>query len=468
MKHHRTLAAEAALASLPAYLRTAIAADPSPPEAGAITALAAFWAAWSAESKTRTAPSLFVFRRVATSESRLGTLLRALVRYAPDVQTHHARALRQEFYASRGENARRSETDTGKVSGDASGQIRPSEASQNVVSDWPENWHSLWDRLAAGLRRKPSTIERHRRSINRCAAVVRQLECTSDFGFALADRLATAFAEKGVRRISIANYLEALIVLGDAGGINKVHLDAMRFVVERLRETARSEEKRKEPRLRDWDASGGFALLAEQVSTLAEKIAALPAHAAEVHRLRATIALIALLLNKPARKGDASRWRLGVELTRTEGGDWRLSWKQEKTDHHTEASCLWPETALALDALILGGRSPHQAHARYIALEGCNWLTLRQGAPGRDYPSALVKEATGLPAHDFRTIAADLLRRHDPSVAADILSAHLGHRSAQSTEAYRALAEGDAASAEWQKIRNEIRGSAGLRKAIIA
>ena len=466
MKHHRTLATEAALASLPARVRAAIAADRSPPEAGAIMALAAFWAAWGAESKTRTAPSLSVFRNVATSESRLGTLLRALVCYAPDVQTHHARALRQEFYALRGENTRRS--DTGKVSGDASGQIRPSKTSLKVVSDWPENWHALWDRLAASPRRKPSTIERHRRSINCCAAMVRQLNCTSDFGFALADQLATAFAEKGIRTISIANYLEALVVLGDAGGIDEVHLDAMRFVVDRLRETARSEEKWKEPRLRDWDEAGGFALLAEQVSTLAEKIAALPTHTAEAHRLRATTALIALFLNKPARKGDARSWRLGVELTRTDGGDWRLAWTQEKTDHDTEAGYLWPETALALDALILGGRSPHQAHARYIALEGCNWLTLRQGAPGRDYPSALVKEATGLPAHDFRTIAADLLRRHDPSVAADILSAHLGHRSAQSTEAYRALAEGDAATEIWRRFRNQIRKSAGLRKAIIA
>lgn len=466
MKHHRTLATEAALASLPARVRAAIAADRSPPEAGAIMALAAFWAAWGAESKTRTAPSLSVFRNVATSESRLGTLLRALLRYAPDVQTHNARALRQEFYALRGENTRRS--DTGKVSGDASGQIRPSKTSLKVVSDWPENWHALWARLAAGPRRKPSTIERHRRSINRCAAVVRQLDCTSDFGFALADQLATAFAEKRVRTISIANYLEALIVLGDAGGTDEVHLDAMRFVVERLRETARSEEKRKEPRLRNWDEAGGLALLAEQIATLAEKIAALPTHTAEAHRLRATMALIALFLNKPARKGDARSWRLGVELTRTDGGDWRLAWTQEKTDHDTEAGYLWPETALALDALILGGRSPHQAHARYIALEGCNWLTLRPGAPGRDYPSALVKEATGLPAHDFRTIAADLLRRHDPSVAANILSAHLGHKSAQSTEAYRALAEGDAATEIWRGIRDEIGRSEGRRKPAIA
>ncbi len=72
----------------------------------------------------------------------------------------------------------------------------------------------------------------------------------------------------------------------------------------------------------------------------------------------------------------------------------------------------------------------------------------------------LVLETIGLPAHDLRTLVADLLRRVDPARARGLIASMLGHSSAISGEEYRALCEGDFAVEQWRRMRGEIAGGA--------
>lgn len=446
MTHHRRKATEAALATLPLAVREAILRDPLPPEPGAVVVMAAFYRLWERETGRRAAPGEAVFRTVATSEARLGTLLRSLARHAPEVPTYAARPVRAAFYARR-----------------APGPAAPGTGiAPAATSAWPgsRDWPTLWQDLLPALARRPtlraSSLTRYCRSIDRCAAILGATGHPPHFGYFLARTLTTAFSAQGVRAVSRANYLEALIALGKAGGIERPHLDAMRHVAEGERERAASDARQKDRRLATLTEAGGYDAIAEWIGAIQNALAATPQHAARAHRLRAQIALVMVEVNKPARTGDQSRWRLGTDLVRSEAGDWILTWEQEKTLAETSAGPLWPETCLALDALILAGRKPHQAQARYLSLAGCNWLTLSDRAPARALPSRLIKEACGLPSHDFRTLVGDLLRHHTPATAANLLSAHLGHRSQKSIEAYRAAAEGDATARKWQQMRHQI------------
>jgi len=167
-------------------------------------------------------------------------------------------------------------------------------------------------------------------------------------------------------------------------------------------------------------------------------------------------------MNKPARTGDVARWRLGEELRCERDGTWRLAWSQSKTCRPDEAGALWPEVAAALDAHLLGGRPDRLIHRRYAESLGRNWLSLEAAPCPAKAPSALVKWAIGVHAHDLRTPAADERRMHDPARAPDVIAAHLGHATVAAGGTYRAICAGEAAARDWAGDRARVSHAAGV------
>lgn len=138
--------------------------------------------------------------------------------------------------------------------------------------------------------------------------------------------------------------------------------------------------------------------------------------------------------------------------------------KPEKTGGATESGRIASEICEILDEWILGDRRDRLIHRRYHEPLGLNWNPLEQDAPYRNLPTVLTKVAIGVPSHDLRTLAADYMRRHDPAHAANVISTHLGHRTKEAGNPYRAECSGAAAQAVWMSARKSI--AAGSAKAV--
>lgn len=439
---------EAHLASAPAPVRAAMLADRAALEPGAAAVVGRFFDEVTRRGEAVSAPSAATFRAVAGSEPTFRCLLRALAAYAPQVSTAAALEVKRAWVAARPRPAR-------------SPRRTPSPAPA-----WPESWRRLWPDLERALTRE-STRARYRASIDRCAQCLAHEQGDPGLGFLTAVTLAEDFTEhadeeRRVAPVTAANYIEALISLGRHGGVDRASLAAMQVVRRDLRGRARAREKRKVARIEALMDRGGFDALAERLAELRDEVDRLPAHAARRTRCLQAIVLCLVLMNKPARTGDVARWRLGEELVRERDGTWRLAWSQSKTGRADEAGALWPEVGAALDAHLLNGRPARLIRRRYADLHGRNWLTFEPVPCLAKAPSALVKWAIGVPAHDLRTLAADTLRRHDPAQAPDVIAAHLGHATAAAGAAYRAICDGEAAAKDWARDRARLSETGGV------
>lgn len=429
------------LAPVPASIRRDMLENRNNLPPGAAAVIGRFFSIVKERHEPIEAPGAESFRAAASSESTLGTLLRALDRHAPDVSTAAARQVRAEWYARR--------------PGKASAQHAPSEEA--LIASWPTSWQAMYPFLRQA-RIKASSRERYVASISRCAQIVNAGGADECLTFYTAYCLGEAFkaGEADVRPITIANYLEGLIALGRLGGVNAESLDGMRYMREALRDEAELGEKLKVARINGLMKKGGFEYIAKVIGKMRTKADLLPDHSARKALLLQTAACCAVDMNKPARTGDMSQWSIGSDLRRETDGSWHLVWKQEKTGRTTEAGELWPEIGEVLDELILCGRPCRLIHMRYRELTGKNWLTLSDTAKPAKWPSERIKAAIEMPSHDLRTLAADYMRRHDPEIAARVIATHLGHGTLEAGEDYSADCKSEAAAQAWQKDRQRI------------
>jgi hypothetical protein len=330
-----------------------------------------------------------------------------------------------------------------------------------MVASWPLSWQGYYRKLAAA-KIAPSTLARYRASIDRCAKLVLMGVADAQLGFLTAYKLSEHLKNDrmvgngNTRPITIANYLDGLIALGTRGGADPHGLAGMRLMRDDLKDQASSGEKLKIARLCQLTERGGFAYLAERVGEALTRAALLPDHSFEKISALQSAALAAVTMNKPGRTGDVSRWTIGTDLIRDPDGSWRLEWCQGKTKHVTGAGQLWDEVADILDLHILGGRPGRFIHMRYDQLIGSNWLTLDETTRSSKWPSEQISKMIGVPLHDLRTLSADYLRRHDPYTAAQVITTHLGHKSGESSKDYKAEADGDAATRDWLRIREQL------------
>ncbi|WP_340110343.1 hypothetical protein [Pikeienuella sp. HZG-20] len=431
------------LAAAPAAVRRAMIESRADLEPGAAAVTGRFFAVVKDRHEPTEAPGAGSFRAAAASESTLATLLRTLIRYAPDVSTAAAREVRAEWYARRPRSAPKGG--------------RPARSECALVASWPGSWRAMYPALRQA-RIKESSRTRYIDSISRCAQIVRRGAADERLTFYTAWRLSEAFRAGGtkIKPITIANYLDALVALGRFAGADAGDLAGMRYMCDALRDEARMGEKRKIAPIADLMRKGGFEHIARRIGDMRTEAASLPDHSARKVLLLQTAAVSAIDMNKPARAGDMAGWRLGHDLWRATGGVWRLAWRQGKTGMTTEAGELWPEISEILDELILCGRPDRLIHLRYGEVIGKNWLTLSDAARPSKWPSERVNAAIGVPSHDLRTLAADYMRRHDPVIAARIISTHLGHATLKAGKEYSALSEGDAAARAWRMDRRRI------------
>ena len=432
----------------PAVVRRAMTAEGVRLAPGAAAVVGRLFQAAKDAREPATAPSAKSFQAAARSESTFRLLLRTLSEFAPMVSTAAALPVKQNWVARRPKTAPRSAP-------------RPAGATQEMVASWPETWQSYYRKLAAA-RMAPLSLGRYRSSIDRCAKLVLAGVADEHLGFMTAYNLAKHLKndrKKGVgenRPITISNYLDGLIALGTRGGADPDGLAGMRLMRDDLKDQASSGEKIKIARISQLMERGGFEYLAKMVSMALNRANDLPDHSFKKVSALQSAALAAVTMNKPGRTGDASRWIVGEDLVRDRDGIWRLEWRQGKTGHVTEAGQLWDEVAEILDVHILGGRPDRFVNMRYDQLIGSNWLTLDTSSYSTKWPSEQLSKMIGVPMHDLRTLSADYLRRHDPYTAAQIISAHIGHKSGESAKEYRAESEGDAAARDWRNMRDQI------------
>lgn len=428
------------LAAAPPEVRSRMLAQASRLEPGAAAVVGRFFAVIGERREPIDAPTRASFDIAARSEPTLGTLLRTLGRYAPEVGLAGGREAKKAWYGRRPKPP-----------------AKPRPAKRDRLAIWPAAWHPYLAQIEALRDEKSSqTVAKYLYWLDRCADGVSALGIEPRIDRWLAHNLLRHFRAAGLREITCKNYLTGLDVLARLADIPQRDRVGVREVLLHAERLARRQGKRKDRRLHELHDAGGYAHVAETAGALREAAQGAPAWSSRAEKSRQTASVLAILINDPARCGDLSSWRLGRELVRRPDGSWTLEYRQRKNGKKRHVGELWPEVCELLDELVCAGRPLRFAQSRYEALIGCNWLTHEAEGRSPKWPSALVKRVIGNPAHDVRTLALDYLRQHDPAIAARIGRVHLGHRHERSQEDYRSLAEGVAASREWRKLRLKI------------
>ncbi|QPH53229.1 hypothetical protein [Pontivivens ytuae] len=424
---------------------------------GAISVVGRLFDSLADREEHHGAPSRAAFEAAYGSESTLALLLRVCATHVPEVGLAEARLLRCEYYTARPRAAGHGRTAQPATAPEA---LAPWATKKSQA--WPRSWQELLPGLLDAPVRE-GTIRRHVASVDRCAALVPALRCPPRlgwlFGWELGRLLQDGSAGQGITPVAprtISNYLGGLVALGLHGGLDADELDGLRAVRQSWLRKGRASRKGKQDRLDVLYASGGYEMIVQRLAAEMERARRLPAWTAEHERARSTSAILAVMINWPARTGDIAGWRLGDELVRTPWGEWTLRYRQEKTGRMANAGPLWPETGEILDLHLLAGRPARLAQTRFAQLRGANWLTQGPAARPSRWPSEQVKRVTGLPAHDLRTVAADYLRCYEAETAADRVAALLGHASRQAGAEYRSDCAVTAGQSEWQAIRARI------------
>jgi hypothetical protein len=436
-----------AAGSMPLPVRLAILANPHAVRPGAIPALDRFFTMLRRLKAPQASPPPAAFRAAAQSEPTLATLLTALEKFAPQVCLAEGRDLRRACYKNRKRPA-------------GAGPRRrkgPAPLPATAPAIWPGTWQAGYSDLIAGCRRE-TVARQYVARLNQCAATLTEIKLPPDLDRFTMILIGQELSETRAP-ITIANYIDASLALAKALDAPETTLVGIRDVATVWRNRAKRRSKAKVGRISDWTEKGNSygALIAETMAMLDGMASAGSSWRAAAARQRRVIAILIVSLNTVARTGDQALWRIGRDLQRRDDASWFLSWRQQKTDNTAPFGELWPETARALDLHLLGGRSEAEIESRYAALKGMNWITLEPEGPSAKYASSVIKELTGLPGHDLRTLAADLLRLIDPEKGPSKISALLMHTDPRSQKDYVAAGRGLGAARAWDGERRRLR-----------
>jgi len=432
--------------AIPSAVRAVMSRGPESIEPGAIAAMNRFYELLRRHRQEHDCPPRACFDQAAKSEPTLGTLLRALERFAPDLNLAEGRAARKAWYR------RRKGAPAKPVA------AAHSAAQAEPPARWPPAWHPAHARLF-GESPKVSTAKRHVSSLNRCAEELTRLGLAPIPDRFRAMILGETFAAQGLSPRTVRNYVGAFVRLAQCLDADPGTLDGLDNIFEIWVARAARAPKRKDLKLDIFAENGGswHGLLGTALDLCAGMAAAGGSWRASDERARLQACVLLIALNTNARTGDIAAWRLGEELKRREDGSWSLRYLSIKNGYRVKFSRLWPETHAALDALLLAGRPDRMLAQRYAALHGCSWMRHTRKTVPAKYPSMLIKEITTISAHPLRTLAADVLRRIDPGESPRKIAAWLGHHDPRSQEDYTVAATGRAQSDAWAKERAAIR-----------
>lgn len=436
--------------AIPPAVRAAMSRRPESIEPGAVDVMNRFYEGLRRHRQEHDCPPRTCFDQAAKSESTLGMLLRALERFAPDLNLAQGRAARKAWYKRR--NAAPAKP---AASADSAAQAGP-------PAQWPSAWYPAHDRLFAESP-KESTAKRHVSSLNRCAEELARLGLPPIPDRFRALILGETFSAQGLSPRTVRNYLGAFVRLAQCLDADPSTLDGLANILEIWVARAARAPKHRDRKLDEFAENGGswHGLLDTALDLCAGLDAAEGSWRASDERARLQACVLLIALNTNARTGDIAAWRLGEELKRRDDGSWSLRYLSIKNGYRVKFSRLWPETHAALDTLLLAGRPRRMLGQRYAALHGCSWMRhTRKPVPAK-YPSLLIAEIATLSAHPLRTLAADVLRRIDPGESPRKIATWLGHHDPRSQEDYAIAATGRAQSDVWGKDRAAIRKKAG-------
>lgn len=479
MTRHKTRAARAAAlpAALPGVPREVVErmqahlAEMDFRERGLVAVMRDFYARLDAAGLPPASVTPEIYRSVATSRSRLRTLLWGLHAFAPDVPL--APAAEEKKRWDRWLNGR-----YGK-------KPRKPRASNRVglpPKDWPASWPrpDILDRTVRPYRRPlrplaPKTRETVVSAIGMLAAsrvwaeglgvVCKELP-SADL-FEVFERY--LLLERAVSCRSAACYFERLeIFFLRAGLLDEATLDALHEIGGALAEAATDAVPSKRAVLRAFRQRFDLGDVLHTAVAAETEARTLPAQSTAALRLRQKALAYALLVNAGDRQGDLRHARVGIELVRDPNGTWYHDLRQRKTDTRKEMEALWPGTCALLDAHVLADRPSWQIADRLIELQGTNLLTLGQEVLYKGFLNRRLEEdfsvetADGiterLTGHLIRTLIVDAIRRLRPDAmwAAQHM---LGHSDRWMQETYRSQFDASAAVQAMDARYGEIEAS---------
>ena len=397
-----------------------------------------------------------IYDAVATSRSRLRTLLKGLRMFAPEVPLSPAAPVTQRWDAwlNARYNAKKPKAVVCRRVG-----VAPHE--------WPEAWSAALPSLDRTVRpygtRLPRLASKTRDAvISAVGLLARSREWAATCGIAIApDPSADLFeaffrflmTEREVTYRTAADYCERLrMFFLRAGLLDGESLATLADLIGALAEEATDRDPGKWAKLRAFRKSFTLADVLHNAVAAAQEATALPGHATAALRLRQKAVSYALLVNTGDRQGDLRDLGIGTDLERDCDGNWQHAIRQSKTQRQKEIGALWPGTSALIDAHVLADRPAWMIERRVAELQGANLLTLGDTGLNKSFINQRLRKDFGIHGHLVRTLLTDLVRRERPDArwAAQHM---LGHTDRYMQETYRSeFAESGAIRAMDQRM----------------
>ncbi len=410
------------------------------PERGMAAALNDFYARLNTAGLPPVLVTEEVYDAVATSRSRLRTLLKGLRLFAPEVPLAPAAPVKRKWDAWL--------NSTYNVKPKKSGISR---RVGLAPEDWPEAWRDALPALDRTVRPygqrlrgpKPKTKEAILSAVgllvrSRQWAAMRDVEVGCD----PTEELFEVFQrylllERGVSFRTAADYFERIRMFFLRAGLFEAEgLEALADMTGTLAEEAADSDPGKWQSIRAFRKTFTLADLLHQATAADLAAQSCPGHTTKALRLRQKAVSYALLVNTGDRQGDLRTLRIGIDIVRSPSGYWCHGIRQGKTGNEKEIGLLWPGTCTLLDAHVLGDRPASSIDQRIDELHGANLLTLTNASLNKGFINRRLEKDFQVHGHLVRTLITDLIRRQHPDA---IWAARemLGHTDRFMQEIYR-------------------------------
>jgi hypothetical protein len=381
-----------------------------------------------------------IYDAVATSRSRLRSLIKGLQMFAPNVPLAPAAPVKQRWDAW--------------LNGRYNAKPKKEGFSRRVglePQDWPAPWRDALPVLDKTVRpygqRLPRPKPKTREAIlsamgllaeSRRWAAERDVQVGCDLTEELFDIYQRyLLLERAVSFRTAADYCERIrMFFMRAGLFDAASLQALSDITGALVEEAADQDRGKWHCIRAFRKSFTLADVVHRAVAADRAAEDCPGHTTQALRLRQKAIVYALLVNTGDRQGDLRNLRIGIDIVRDSSGFWRHGLRQGKTDNTKEIGALWPGTCALIDAHLLADRPSWTINERVEALCGANLLTLTQAVLNNGFINTRLEEDFKLHGHLVRTLITDVIRRERP----DALWASremLGHSDRFTQEVYR-------------------------------
>lgn len=359
-----------------------------------------------------------IYDGVATSRSRLRSLLKGLEMFAPEVPLAPAMPAKKRWDAWL--NARYGKKPMKPRSSPRIG--KPPEA-------WPDAWGNALPALDKTVRPYGNRLCRLGPKTRNCVVSAVGMLAESrqwaadrdvDIGTDPSPDIFEVFIyylqhERNVSLRTMADYCERVrMFFLRAGLLEEAGARALAEIIGTLVEQSADRDPGKWQRLRMFRKEFTLADVLHKAIAAEEAAALQPAHTTAAFRLRQKAMGYALLVNAGDRQGDLRSLRIGVDLARGADGLWHHAIRQGKTRTRKELGPLWPGTSALIDAHLLGDRPGWMIDDRVDEMHGMYLLTLGETVLHAGFLNMRLRADFGISGHLIRTLINDLLRRQRP------------------------------------------------------